>query len=88
MAEIPLSFAIEAAWVAARIAAYGDDSILSALTNMPPEALAIVSAPDKSVMFTMVLLYELNIWTTPHLSLFLLIISHLTSIKLFERFQL
>ena len=56
MAVIPLSIATEAAWAAARMAAYGDDSSRSALTNMPPEVLAIVSAPDMSVKWMRVLL--------------------------------
>jgi hypothetical protein len=50
IAVIPLSLAISAAAVAARIAAYGEDSSLSALTNIPPDVLAIVSAPEMSVM--------------------------------------
>jgi hypothetical protein len=56
MAVIPLSRATSAALVAARIAAYGDDSIRSALTNMPPLVRAIVSAPEMSVMWIKVLL--------------------------------
>ena len=55
-AVIPLSFAISAAAAAARMAAYGEDSRRSALTNMPPDVLAIVSAPERSVMCTSVLL--------------------------------
>jgi hypothetical protein len=47
---IPLSFAVWAALDAACIAAYGEDSSRSALTNIPPEQNAIVSAPDMSVM--------------------------------------
>jgi hypothetical protein len=50
MAVIPLSLAVSAADDADRIAAYGDDSILSAFTNIPPDVLAIVSAPEISVM--------------------------------------
>jgi hypothetical protein len=50
IAVIPLSLAASAAAEAARIAAYGEDSILSAFTNIPPEVLAIVSAPEISVM--------------------------------------
>jgi hypothetical protein len=49
MAVIPLSFAISATAVADRIAAYGEDSILSAFTNIPPDARAMVSAPEMSV---------------------------------------
>jgi hypothetical protein len=56
MAVTPLSRAISAAAVAARIAAYGDDSMRSALTNMPPVVRAIVSAPEVSVMWIKVLL--------------------------------
>jgi hypothetical protein len=56
MAVIPLSLAMEAAWAAARMAAYPDDSNRSALTCMPPEALAMVSAPDMSVKWMKVLL--------------------------------
>jgi hypothetical protein len=50
MAVIPLSLAASAAAVAARIAAYGEDSIRSAFTNIPPVVLAIVSAPEMSVI--------------------------------------
>jgi len=50
MAVIPLSRAISAAAVDARMAAYGEDSIRSALTNMPPVVRAIVSAPEMSVI--------------------------------------
>ncbi len=50
IAVIPLSRAISAAAVAARMAAYGEDSIRSALTNIPPLVRAIVSAPEMSVM--------------------------------------
>jgi hypothetical protein len=56
MAVMPLSLATSAAPVAARIAAYGEDSIRSALTNMPPLVRAMVSAPDMSVMWINVLL--------------------------------
>lgn len=50
IAVIPLSLAVSAAEVAARIAAYGDDSNLSAFTNIPPDVRAIVSAPEMSVI--------------------------------------
>jgi hypothetical protein len=50
MAVIPLSLATSAADDADRIAAYGEDSILSAFTNIPPDVRAIVSAPEMSVM--------------------------------------
>jgi hypothetical protein len=56
IAVIPLSRAISAAPVDARIAAYGDDSIRSALTNIPPVVRAMVSAPEMSVMWIKVLL--------------------------------
>ena len=56
IAVIPLSRATSAADVAARMAAYGEDSMRSALTNIPPLVRAIVSAPDMSVMCIMVLL--------------------------------
>jgi hypothetical protein len=56
MAVTPLSWAIFAAAAAALIAACGEDSSLSAFTNMPPDVLAMVSAPDRSVRCTMVLL--------------------------------
>jgi hypothetical protein len=56
MAVIPLSLATSAAAPAARMAAYGEDSSLSAFTNIPPDVLAIVSAPEMSVMWIMVLL--------------------------------
>lgn len=59
IAVIPLSLAISAAAVADRMAAYGEDSILSAFTNIPPDVRAIVSAPEMSVMWIIVLLYEL-----------------------------
>jgi hypothetical protein len=38
------------------MAAYGEDSMRSALTNMPPLVRAMVSAPDMSVMWIRVLL--------------------------------
>jgi hypothetical protein len=47
---MPLSLATSAANDAARIAAYGEDSILDAFTTMPPDVRAMVSAPDMSVM--------------------------------------
>jgi len=56
MAVMPFSFAVEAAAAAARMAAYGEDSKRSAFTNMPPLVLAIVSAPEMSVMCMIVLL--------------------------------
>ena len=56
---MPLSLATVAACPALLIAAYGEDSSLSALTNMPPLVRAIVSAPERSVICTSVLLYEL-----------------------------
>ena len=56
IAVTPLSRAISAAAVAARMAAYGEDSMRSALTNIPPVVLEIVSAPDMSVMCMSVLL--------------------------------
>lgn len=56
IAVIPLSLATSAAAPAARMAAYGEDSSLSALTNIPPDVLAIVSAPEMSVMWMSVLL--------------------------------
>lgn len=59
MAVMPFSLAVDAAADAARIAAYGEDSRRAALTNMPPLVLEIVSAPEISVMWIIVLLYEL-----------------------------
>jgi hypothetical protein len=56
MAVIPLSLAMVAAWAAARMVAYADDSSLSDLTCMPPEDLAMVSAPEMSVKWMIVLL--------------------------------
>ena len=50
IAVIPLSRAISAAAIDARMAAYGEDSIRSALTNIPPVVRAMVSAPEISVM--------------------------------------
>ncbi len=57
-AVIPLDFATSDAAEALLMAAYGDDSNLSALTCLPPEEKAMVSAPVRSVMWTMVLLYD------------------------------
>lgn len=95
MAVIPLSFAVSAAAVAARMAAYGEDSNLSAFTNMPPVVLAIVSAPEMSVMWISVLLYELKMWTTAHFSFLLLELiavppfaAHLVDLRLSERLVL
>jgi len=56
MAVIPLSFAMVAAWAAARMVAYADDSSRSDLTCMPPEERAMVSAPEMSVKWMIVLL--------------------------------
>ena len=56
MAVIPLSLAIVAAWAAARMVAYADDSSRSDLTCMPPEERAMVSAPEMSVKWMIVLL--------------------------------
>jgi hypothetical protein len=56
IAVMPLSLAIVATWLAHLMAAYGEDSRRSAFTNMPPLARAIVSAPDRSVTWTSVLL--------------------------------
>lgn len=56
IAVMPLSRATSAAPVAARIAAYGDDSKRSALTYIPPLVRAMVSAPEMSVMWITVLL--------------------------------
>jgi hypothetical protein len=56
MAVMPLSLATSAAPVAARIAAYGELSMRSALTYIPPVVRAMVSAPDMSVMWIKVLL--------------------------------
>ena len=50
IAVIPLSRAISAAPVDARMAAYGEDSMRSALTNIPPLVRAMVSAPVMSVI--------------------------------------
>jgi len=60
MAVIPLSLAMVAEWAAARIVAYADDSSLSDLTCIPPEDRAMVSAPEMSVKWMIVLLYELK----------------------------
>ncbi len=56
IAVMPLSRATSAAPVAARIAAYGEDSMRSALTNMPPVVREMVSAPEMSVIWISVLL--------------------------------
>jgi hypothetical protein len=87
IAVMPLSRATSAAPVAARIAAYGDDSMRSALTNIPPLVRAIVSAPEMSVMWIKVLLYELKMWTIAHLS-FLLLLALRTCRLLFRLFYL
>ncbi len=55
-ALIPFVFATSAAAEALLIAAYGDDSNLSAFTCLPPDEKEIVSAPVRSVMWTIVLL--------------------------------
>jgi len=65
---IPLSRAASATYWAAFIAAYGDGFSLSALTKRPPDAIAIVSAPVRSVMWTIVLLKLLRMLTIPHFS--------------------
>ena len=49
-ALIPFSRACSAAIFAAFIAAVGEDSILCALTTMPPEAFPSVSEPVTSVI--------------------------------------
>jgi len=59
MAVIPLSLATVAACDAARMVAYAEDSRRSDLTCIPPEDRAIVSAPEMSVKWIIVLLYEL-----------------------------
>lgn len=74
MAVMPLSFAVCATWLAHLMAAYGEDSSRSAFTNMPPLARAMVSAPERSVAWTSVLLYELKTCTIAHFSVFLLIL--------------
>jgi hypothetical protein len=56
MEVIPLSRPTSATYWAAFIAAYGEGFNLSALTNLPPEASAMVSAPVRSVMWIIVLL--------------------------------
>ena len=42
--------------------AYGEDSSLSALTFMPPVTLTKVSRPDKSVTWTILLMFKIKIW--------------------------
>jgi hypothetical protein len=49
IAVIPLSLAIVAAWDAALMVAYADDSSRSDFTCIPPEDRAMVSAPEMSV---------------------------------------
>jgi len=56
IAVIPLSLAMVEAWAAARMVAYADDSSRSDLTCMPPEDLDMVSAPEMSVKWMIVLL--------------------------------
>jgi hypothetical protein len=60
MAVMPLSLATVAVCAAARIVAYADDSRRSDFTCIPPEDRAIVSAPEISVKWIIVLLYELK----------------------------
>ena len=55
-AVMPLPFATSEAADAERMAAYGDASNLSAFTCLPPDENDIVSAPVRSVMWTIVLL--------------------------------
>ena len=54
--ENPFDLADSTTALAAFIAANGDDSYLSAVTCMPPELIATVSAPVRSVMWIIVLL--------------------------------
>ena len=55
-AVMPFPLATSDAAAAERIAAYGEASNLSALTCLPPEEKAIVSAPVRSVTVMMMLL--------------------------------
>src|SRR5659263_323185 len=71
----PLSSACSAALVASCMAAYGELSLRSCLTTMPPEDLAIVSAPLKSVMVMIVLLNDAKMCAIPH---FLSAMIHIT----------
>src|SRR5450759_5652096 len=48
------------------MAAYGELSLRSCLTTMPPVDLAIVSAPVKSVMVMIVLLNDAKMCAIPH----------------------
>ena len=65
---IPFSRAVWATLPAICIAAYGELSLRSCLTTMPPLDLVTVSAPDRSVMVMMVLLNDAKIWAMPHFS--------------------
>ena len=56
IAVIPLSLAMVAVCAAARMVAYAEDSRRSDFTCIPPEDRAIVSAPEMSVKWIMVLL--------------------------------
>lgn len=64
-AVIPTSLHFSATSWAANIAAYGEDSSLSALTFIPPVTLAMVSLPERSVTWTKVSLKEAKIRATP-----------------------
>src|SRR3989338_4554372 len=54
----PFSLAISAAFLAAIIAAVGEDSIRWAFTTWPPDDLAILSDPVISVIWIIVSLYD------------------------------
>jgi len=64
-AVMPNSLHLVATSCAASIAAYGDDSSLSALTFIPPVIRTSVSLPDKSVTWMKVSLNEAKIRATP-----------------------
>lgn len=48
------------------MAAYGEDSSLSALTFIPPVTLAMVSLPERSVTCTKVSLNDAKMRATPN----------------------
>ena len=64
--SMPFSFKASATWLAANMAACGRDSSLWALTTIPPEHLAIVSAPVESVTVMIILLCEAKMCAMAH----------------------
>lgn len=65
---MPISLQRAATSWAANMAAYGEDSSLSALTFMPPVTREMVSLPSMEVTWTKVSLNEAKMWATPKTS--------------------